>query len=293
MQLANGEFAINGYRFGCGHPVSVSSVQATNIKWRVQDQPNPVGNTILLGRDFKDPQPIKLGIFTKSSTPEEEFRALAEFAEAWSSAANRAPGEESVLEIGAHGRTFRAYGRPRDLDVEDTELFARTHAEGTAIFDRSDALFYGDPDHGGGGQVTLSITPPQAAGLVFPIVFPWATLTGGQRQGIVTNTGTRQTGDVTITITGPIDHPIVTGKGWTLDLDATLLYDQTVTINARARTVRRNDGTSLAGKLSRNSRLDRVVVPPGSSEFTFRGTDQTGSATATIRWGSAHTTLGA
>ena len=70
MQLANGEFGINGYRFGCGHPVSVSSVQATNIKWRVQDQPNPVGNTILLGRDFKDPQPIKLGIFTKSSSPE-------------------------------------------------------------------------------------------------------------------------------------------------------------------------------------------------------------------------------
>lgn len=293
MQLNNGEFAIDGYRFGCGHNANVSSLQATSIRWRVQDQPNPVGDNVHVGRDFGDPQPIKLGVFFKGDTPEETAQVVAEFANAWASARNRSPGEESVLEIGVHGRTVRAYGRPRELDIDDSDYFAQKNAKGTAVFDRTDGLFYGDPDFGGGGQVTLSITPPQAAGLVFPIVFPWATLTGGQRQGIVTNPGLRPTGDVTVTITGPIDHPVVTGKGWTLDLDTTLKYDQSVTVNARARTVRRNDGASLAGALSRGSRLDQLVVPPGTSEFTFRGIDQTGSATATIRWGSAHTSLGA
>lgn len=293
MELHNGEFAINGYKFGCGHNANVSTLNATGIRWRVQDQPNPVGDDILVGRDFMDPQPIKLGVFFKGRTAQEVAQAAAEFANAWAAARDRKPGELSVLEIGVHGRTVRAYGRSRDLDIDDTEIFARLHADGTAVFDRTDGLFYGDPATGGGGEVTLSLTPPQSAGLVFPIVFPWTTLTGGQRQGIVSNPGLRPTKDVTITIAGPVAHPIVAGDGWEIDLDVSLAYDRTVTIDARAKTVTRDDGASMAGNLSRHSRLDQIQVPAGDSEFTFRGTDQTGSATATIRWGSAHTSLGA
>lgn len=293
MQLANGEFAINGYRFGCGHNANVSTLNATSIRWRVQDQPNPVGDNILVGRDFGDPQPIKLGVFFRGDTAEETAQAAAEFANAWAAARDRKPGDESVLEIGVHGRTVRAYGRPRDLDIDDTEIFARKHADGTAVFDRTDMLFYGDPDTGGGGQVTLSITPPQAAGLVFPIVFPWSTLTGGQRQGIVRNPGLRLTKDVTITIHGTVNRPIVSGDGWEIELDTNLAYDRSVVIDARAKTVTRDDGVPLAGKLTRKSRLDQIQVPAGDSEFKFRGISNDGSATATIRWGSAHTSLGA
>lgn len=294
MILGNGEFALNGFRFGCGHSnIGVSTLQATSIRWRVQDQPNPVGDNILVGRDFGDPQPIKLGVFFRGGTAEETAQAAAEFANAWAAARNRKPGEESVLEIGVHGRTVRAYGRARDLDIDDSDIFSQRHAEGTAVFDRTDGLFYGDPDTGGGGQVKLSITPPQAQGLVFPVVFPWGTFRGGERQGVVSNTGLRPTGDVTVTITGTVTNPVVSGAGWEIQLNTSLAYDQSVTINARARTVRRNDGTSLAGTLTRKSRLDRIVVPPGNSEFFFRGTSVDGSATATIRWGSAHTSLGA
>lgn len=293
MVLENGEFAINGYRFGCGHPhVQVSTLQASSIRWRVQDQSNPVGDNILPGQDFGDPQPVKLGVFFKGS-PQEISQASGEFANAWGSAANRGPGEESVLEIGVHGRTLRAYGRPRDFDADDTETFARRHSEGTAVFDKFNGLFYGDPATGGGGQVTLSITPPQARGLVFPIVFPWTTLSGGIRQGIVTNTGLRNTDDITITINGAINHPVVFGPGWELDLDTNLKYDQSVVIDIRHKTITRNDGVRLAGSLSRKSRLTDVVVPPGQSEFGFRGVSLDSSATATIRWGSAHTSLGA
>lgn len=293
MQLANGEFAINGYRFGCGHNLQVKELQATSIRWRVQDQPNPVGDSILVGRDFGDPQPIKLGIYARGETAVETAQAAAEFANAWAAARDRKPGDESVLEIGIHGRTVRAYGRPRDLDIDDTEIFARKHADGTAVFDRTDGLFYGDPDNGGGGQVTLSITPPQSAGIRSPMRSPIVTLKGGIRQGIVTNTGLRPTGDVTITIHGAVSRPIVGGDGWEIELGTNLAYDRSVTIDARRRTVTRDDGVSLAGKLTRKSRLDQIIVPAGASEFTFRGTSPDGSATATIRWGSAHTSLGA
>ena len=294
MILGNGEFALNGFRFGCGHPnIGVSTLQATSIRWRVQDQPNPVGDNILVGRDYGDPQPIKLGVFFSGDTAEEVAQAAAEFANAWATAQARKPGEDSVLEIGVHGRTLRAYGRPRDLDIDDTDIFAQRHAEGTAIFDRSDMLFYGDPDNGGGGQVTLSITPPQAQGLVFPVVFPWGTFKGGERQGVVVNAGLRPTQDVTITINGTVTNPVVSGDGWEIQLNTSLAYDRSVTIDARNRTVTRDDGVSLAGTLTRKSRLDQIVVPPGSSEFFFRGTSVDGSATATIRWGSAHTSLGA
>ena len=292
--LGNGEFALNGFRFGCGHSnIGVSTLNATSIRWRVQDQSNPVGDNILTGRDYGDPQPIKLGVFFSGNTAEEVAQAAAEFANAWATAQARKPGEDSVLEIGVHGRTLRAYGRPRDLDIDDTDIFSQRHAEGTAIFDRSDMFFYGDPDNGGGGQVTLSITPPQAQGLVFPVVFPWGTFKGGERQGVVVNAGLRPTQDVTITINGTVSNPVVSGDGWEIQLNTSLAYDRSVTINARNRTVTRDDGVSLAGTLTRKSRLDQIVVPPGSSEFFFRGTSVDGSATATIRWGSAHTSLGA
>ena len=294
MILGNGEFALNGFRFGCGHSnIGVSTLNATSIRWRVQDQPNPVGDNILVGRDYGDPQPIKLGVFFSGNTAEEVAQAAAEFANAWATAQARKPGEDSVLEIGVHGKTLRAYGRPRDLDIDDTDIFSQRHAEGTAIFDRSDMFFYGDPDNGGGGQVTLSITPPQAQGLVFPVVFPWGTFKGGERQGVVVNAGLRPTQDVTITINGTVSNPVVSGDGWEIQLNTSLAYDRSVTINARNRTVTRDDGVSLAGKLTRKSRLDKIIVPPGSSEFFFRGTSADGSATATIRWGSAHTSLGA
>ena len=293
MELHNGEFAINGYRFGCGHNANVSTLNATGIRWRVQDQPNPVGDNILVGRDFMDPQPIKLGVFFRGDTAEETAQAAAEFANAWAAARDRKPGEESVLEIGVHGRTVRAYGRPRDLDIDDTEIFARKHADGTAVFDRVDGLFYGDPETGGGGQVTLSITPPQSAGIKSPMRSPIVTLKGGIRQGIVNNPGLRATKDVTITIHGTVNRPVVAGAGWEIELGTNLAYDRSVVIDARAKTVTRDDGVRLAGKLTRKSRLDQVVVPAGASEFSFRGTSPDGSATATIRWGSAHTSLGA
>lgn len=294
MALQNGEFAIDGFRFGCGHPhIGVSTLDATGIRWRVQDQPNPVGDNILAGRDFGDPQPITMELFFKGKEPEEVAQAAAEFANAWATPRHRLPGQDTALEIGIHGRTVRAYGRPRDLNIDDSEIFARRHATGTAVFDRTDGLFYGNPDEGGGGQVSLTIMPPQSAGLVFPIVFPWTTLTGGKRQGIVSNTGLRPTRDVTITINGPISQPIVTGSGWRVELDTTLEHDQSVTIDARAKSVLRNDGARLAGTLSRRSSLRDIQVPPGQSEFTFQGVDRSGSATATIRWASAHTSLGA
>jgi len=293
MILGNGEFAINGYKFGCGHNANVDELKATSIRWRVQDQPNPVGDNILVGRDFGDPQPITLGLFFNGQTAEEVAQAAAEFANAWAAARDRKPGEESVLEIGVHGRTVRAYGRPRDLDIDDTEIFARLHADGTAVFDRTDMLFYGDPDTGGGGEVTLSITPPQSAGIKSPMRSPIVTLKGGIRQGIVNNPGLRPTRDVTIEIHGTVNRPIVAGAGWEIELSTNLAYDRSVVIDARAKTVTRDDGVSLAGKLTRKSRLDHIEVPAGASEFTFRGTSPDGSATATIRWGSAHTSLGA
>lgn len=293
MILRHGEFAINGFKFGCGHVVDVATLQATSVRWRVQDQDNPVGDNLLMGRDFGDPQPIKLDLLVRGADPESARLGADEFAAAWVSSKKRGPNEKSVLEIGVGGKTLRAYGRPRDLDIDDTKLFTQPRSTGQAVFDRSDMYFYGDTGDGGGGSVPLRINPPQAAGMTFPIVFPWATLEGGRRQGIIDNAGKRETKDVTITIKGPISDPIVRGSGWYLALDTTLKYDQSVVIDVLNQTVRRNDGTSLAGALTRKSRLTNVVVPAGQSEFFFEGVDVTGSATATVTWRSAYTSLGA
>lgn len=287
MILRHGEFAINGFKFGCGHVIDVATLQATSVRWRVQDQANPVGDNLLMGRDYGDPQPIKLDLLVRGGDPEDARLGADEFASAWSAAINRGPNQESVLEIGVNGHTLRVYGRPRDLDIDDSRLFTQSNTTGSAVFDRANMFFYGESS-----SVSLTMIPPQAGGFTFPLVFPWSTLTGSQRQGIITNTGKRVTDDVIVTINGPISHPIVKGSGWTIDLDASLKYDQSVVIDTRRGTVLRNDGASLAGALSRKSRLKSISVPLGVSEFFFEGVDSTSSATATISWRSAYTSLG-
>ena len=58
--LGNGQFEVNGYEFGCDSPVKVLTLQTGGLRWRVQDQENPVSDGVWFGADYVDPEPIEM-----------------------------------------------------------------------------------------------------------------------------------------------------------------------------------------------------------------------------------------
>lgn len=278
--LGNGQFEVNGYRFGCDGPVKVHTMQTGGLRWRVQDQENPVADGVWFGTDYVDPEPIEMDATVTGPTPAEARAELARFSHAWHAWDRDVPGAETVLRYGIHGDERVVYGRPRDFDFDETTLWAQPRSRGKLLFERSGHKFYG-----AARELPLTITPGVAGGFIFPVEFPWGTTIAGRRDGIIDDGGgTAPTDDVTLTVRGPISRPRITGPGWEIALATTLLWDQSITISVRRRTVLRENGGSAAGVLSRRTRLADITIPPGPSEIAFIGEDSTGTSQLLVSW---------
>lgn len=285
--LGNGQFEINGYTFGCDDPVKVLTLQTGGLRWRVQDQENPVGDGVWFGTDRVDPEPIEMDASVTGATPAEAREELARFSRAWHAWDRAVPGAEAVLRYGIHGDERIVYGRPRDFAFDETTLWSQPRARGKLLFERSGHKFYG-----AARELPLTITPGKAGGLVFPIVFPWGTVQGGQRDGVIEDGGgTVPTDDVTLTVRGPINRPIIRGAGWTVALATSLAWDRSITINVRQRTALWDNGSSAAGVLSRRTRLADITIPPGPSEVRFEGEDLSGTSQLLVSWRPAYTSI--
>ena len=285
--LGNGQFEVNGYEFGCDSPVKVLTLQTGGLRWRVKDQENPVSDGVWFGADYVDPEPIEMDASVTGSTPSEAREELARFYRAWHAWDRATPGAEVALRYGLHGEERVVYGRPRDFVFDETTLWSQPRARGNLLFERSGYRFYGTAR-----ELQLTITPGKAGGLVFPIVFPWGTTQGGTRQGVIEEGGgTVPTDDVTLTVKGPINRPIVRGAGWRVALSTNLAWDRSITVNTRQRTVLWDDGSSAAGLISRRTRLADVTIPPGSSEIRFEGEDLSGTSQLLVSWRPAYTSI--
>lgn len=285
--LGNGQFEINGYRFGCDSPVKVRTLKTGGLRWRVQDQENPVADGVWFGTDRVDPEPIEMDASVTGATPAEAREELARFSRAWHAWDRAVPGAEVALRYGIHGDERVVYGRPRDFDFDETTLWAQPRSRGKLLFERSGHKFYG-----AARELPLTITPGVAGGFTFPVVFPWGTVQGGIRQGVIEDGGgTVPTDDVTLTVRGPINRPIIRGAGWQVALDTSLAWDRSITINVRQRTALWDNGSSAAGVLSRRTRLADITIPPGPSEIRFEGEDTTGTSQLLVSWRPAYTSI--
>ena len=280
--LVHGEYALGGYRFGTGHPVYPSEQHRPGIEWRDQDTVSPTSDRILFGRDYRTPKPIQFELTITGDTPAETAENVARLAAAWEYHRTQwEPGAETTLAFNKHGRILRYYGRPRTLDLPDSDSWMLETVKGKAEFLPSEPVAYEDAAR----SLTLTLTPGEAGGLIFPITFPWGTTNPGQRQGIINDAGgIIPTRHVTVAIKGPVTNPTVKGPGWAITLNTTLAYDETVTLDARRSTALRQDGASMAGVIGRRFRFDTLQIPPGASEITFTGTDQSGTSSATVTW---------
>lgn len=288
--LIHAEFDLDGYRFGPDHSVYLSRVDTPGISWRDQDLVNPVGANVFFGRDYQDPNPWSFDFTITGTTPAEAAENYFALANAWTAQHIRnTPGAELPLDFNMHGTDRRIYGRPRDLKTDDaTDLFVLETVKAKATFQPSRAeLFDGRVQ-----TLPITMTPGPGGGFVFPIVFPLITTKGGSRQGIISaGEGLTPTHDVQVEIHGPVGQPRVTGPGWEFGLRTTLPHDRSITVDARRGTILWDNGSSAAGLITANTRLDDIVIPPGPSEIKYTGIDPTGTSTVTVTWHPTITTL--
>ena len=278
--LTHGDFELNGFKFS-GKPSSALYVVKQGlgvVTTRDQDVDNPVGDGRIFGQD-RETGPTWAFDFRKGpGTVDAALAELAVVTKAWRSAP-RGPGQESVLRYAVGSRTRRVYGRPRRLAPDPTLLHALGYVAATGEFVTADGYHYADE----ADSVRLSLVPGNAGGLVSPLISPLTTVAGSQRQGIVQVEGDAPT-PMEITFYGPITNPGVSSTDWSIRLNTSLAYDQSVTIDTRKGTVRRNDGANLAGSLSRTSYLPDARLQPGNREIVFTGTDATGTSSCSVSW---------
>ncbi|MER2142198.1 MAG: hypothetical protein ABS888_00275 [Eubacteriales bacterium] len=285
--LQDGDFELDGYLFSGSRrrPLYVLGFGIEPQRTRVQDVLNPMAPEVLQGRDQRTPPLWKFGFRVGHGGAAATLAALAELTAAWNKLP-AVPGAESVLRYAVAGRTRLVYGRAREMFPDYSMVYDMGRVVSSGDFQPRDVWFYDDVPR----SVTVSLVPASTGGLIAPLRSPLSTAAGSQRQGQVT-VGGDAPAPVELVFKGPVTNPAAASTGWEVGLNATIAYDQTVTVNTRTGTVLRNDGASLSGVLTRRTYLPAARLQPGARELTFSGTDPTGTATCTMRWRDTYQSL--
>lgn len=279
--MIEGDFDLNGYTMGRDWPVVVESFDPGSAEWTSQDSTSPSTGRRLFGADVASGPTWLLDFATNTDDVASARAALAGLARAWRPSGLATPGYEAILKYQIGGEIRRVYGRPRKFASAPNGVHASGVILATGEFVTSEAFTYAEDLY----SLSVGLVPVESGGLVSPLIGPITTVAGSQRQGMINAVGGDAPAPMTITIKGPISGPRVWASGWRVELPGlSLAYDQSVTIDTRKGTVIRNDGASMAGFLSRASRLDLARLKPGASEINFGGTDATATATATVSW---------
>jgi hypothetical protein len=284
-------FRYGGIEFGgYGRPLIVTDFDPGPAEIRVTNADRPGADGVIPGRVLLGGAVWALEITTDAHDAAGARALTAPLATAWRDPTVRlAPGVTVPLSYNMGGQWRRVYGRPELFDGLNADVRTEAGAGTFALeFRVTDPHYYAEQAE----TLTLTAVPASTGGLVAPLAEPLSTARSSEpRAGLVDNLGDEAT-PLTVTFTGPGKNPTIrAAAGWEIGLVGTLAYDEAVTIDARAGTVKRSDGTDVPGMLSRATRLSRAVLPPGPSELTFAVTDQTATATAVASWRPAYSTL--
>jgi hypothetical protein len=142
------------------------------------------------------------------------------------------------------------------------------------------------------GESAENPNADSGGGFIFPVTFPVVTLAPTRQQAQLEVGGSAETAPI-IRFRGPVADPALITDDWTIGLrDIFIPEGQYVEIDARAwrSTVLLNGVASVAGKLTRRTRLTNVRFNPGRFEARYVGTSS-GASTCEVLWQAAHESL--
>lgn len=283
-------FRFDGLEFGGPvGPLLVTGFDPGPAEVRNGDSDRSQRDGAIAGRDFLGKRTWGISVSTIADDIDGALALERQLASRWGNEKFRKnPLVTYPLAYELGGRWRRVYGRPDRYAGINGDLSSMSGA-GTIECDFRvlDPRFYDDAE----SVVQLTIVPASTGGLMAPLVAPLSTVRSSEpRAGLVDNLGDVPT-PLKVVFKGPVTNPWVrAAAGWEIGLVGTLAYDQTVTVDALEGTVLRGS-TPVAGMLTRKTRLSSSMLPVGSSELTFGGTDPTGTASVELRWRNAFTSL--
>lgn len=255
--------------------VSLGDVRTADVPWPLRSGSRP-------GAEYLDAGSVTMTMVTPYGINDAAAAdaATGRFLRAWRQGMKEAPGVLTPLLVEAHGKARVVYGRPGRISppIPGSYGLDQGIAEIVAEFRILDPIVYDAEPTG----VTLSVIPKSLGGIIAPLVTPiTTTITSGVEYRILTVPGDAPA-PLRVIFHGPALDPVVRVNGVEIGVSGTILYDENVIADGRDRTVLLSDGRQAATRLSRRSRLDRLVAEPGEHEISFSATDRTGTARVTV-----------
>lgn len=256
---------------------------------RTSDVALPLGHGSRPGVEYLDAGSLTLTLSTPYETQDEQTAdaALSEFLRAWRRGLREPAGTLVPLLYETSSKARLVYGRPGKVDAPPPGSLAlqQGHAELVAQFRVLDPLVYDAVPTG----LTLSVVPRSLGGLVSPVFEPVkSTVTSGVEYRVLQVGGAAPT-PLKVIFHGPALDPKVTVNGVEVGVAGPIAFDEDVVVDGRTRTVTlKSNGQPVASRLTRQSRLDRLVVEPGDHEVAFTATDRTGTARVTVEVNPAY-----
>lgn len=272
-----------GYSFGGAHQdfelteveLSLGEVRSGDISWPLRHGSRP-------GVDYLESGSITFTAVTTFGI-NDEYSAddvVGKFLMAWRQGLSLPPGVEVPLRVSTPSKERIVYGRPRKVDppVPGSTSMDQGIAELTALFAISDPLAYG----AGSTKVSLSVVPKSLGGIIAPLITPISTTkTSGVEYRQIEVDGDAPA-PIKVTFHGPATDPRMSVDNAVIGIKGNILYDEEIIVDGRNRTVTYADGRQASMKLTKESRMDKLNVPPGTHEISFSATDRTGTARITV-----------
>lgn len=289
------QFELDGYVFGLRRELATTKegFDPGSADWRTQDTDNALSDGRRFGVDYLQGPTWSWQLYTDRSEVEEALATIADFAKVWRNAGHRrVVGDVRALTYQLAGRQRTVFGRPRRLAYPPSNQILTGLVPVAATFDCADALHYGPEE-----SVRVDAMPASLGGFPIPSTTPWSSLAAASdRVHEVDVAGDEATYPV-ITFHAGATSPYISPKATIGDaefgLDYSIPAGRTVTIDARpwAQSALLDTGGSVAGQLTRATRLDLATLEPGAHQVTLSGIDASGAAYCTVSWRPAYTSL--
>ena len=287
----------DGTPFGIGLGVSLDDAGFVpgSTDWADQDSENSTNGTTGFGRDKLLGPTWNWQLHVNRDDVAGALETLRDFRRAWHWLHGRStPGKVTALRFQLEGEQRRIYGRPRQFEAPPDNKILSGYIPVSCAFKCVDGFVYDDVMTNVTMQLGQEIEDEgvdAGGGFVFPVVFPVETLPPTIRQSQIVIGGDapaypiiRFTAD-----SSPLANPGLVTDEWRIDLDLTIAAGQYVEIDTRpwVMTVLLNGNASVAGKVGRRQRLDKMRFEPGRFEAKFVGSSS-GVATCSVKWANTH-----
>lgn len=289
------QFELDGYVFGLRRELATTKegFDPGSADWRTQDTENALGDGRRFGTDYLNGPTWSWQLYTDREDAEQSLATIADFAKVWRNADHRrVVGDVRALNYQLAGRQRTVFGRPRRLAYPPSNQILTGLVPVAATFDCADALHYGPEE-----TVRIDAVPASLGGFPVPSTTPWSSVASDNDRvhqiDVIGDEATYPVIKFHAGATAPYASPKVVIAGSEYGLDYAVPAGRTAIIDTRpwSLAVLLDSGASIAGELTRATRIDLATLAPGSHQVSLSGTDTSGTAYCTVSWRPAYTSL--